>query len=74
MLVFLDTEFTSFEEPYLVSAGLVAGERELYFEVAGVSPLICSSFARETVFPLLGGPKLQPLEIARQVTEFLETV
>jgi cation transport regulator ChaB len=71
MLIFLDTEFTSLEEPYLVSAGLVAGERELYFEIAGVSPMICSPFVQATVLPLLAGPVLQPIEIAAQLIHFL---
>lgn len=72
MLVYIDTEFTSLEEPYLVSAGLVAEDRELYFEVVGISPLICSPFVQETVFPLLTGPVLQPIEIARQLADFLK--
>jgi hypothetical protein len=73
MLVFLDTEFTSFEEPYLVSAGLVANQRQFYFEVAGISPLICSSFVRKTVLPLLEGAVLKPAHIAEQLAEFLES-
>ncbi|WP_162600546.1 MULTISPECIES: 3'-5' exoribonuclease [unclassified Massilia] len=73
MLIFLDTEFTSLEEPYLVSAGLVAGDRELYFELAGVSPEICSPFVQTTVLPLLGGPVLEPIEVSRQLAKFLES-
>jgi hypothetical protein len=71
MFVFLDTEFTNFEEPYLISAGLVAGDRELYFEVAGVSPAICSDFAQKTVLPQLNGPALEPIEIAQALAMFL---
>ena len=71
MRIFLDTEFTSFEEPYLVSAGLIAGNREIYFEVAGVSPAICSPFVQTTVLPLLSGHRLRPIEIATKLAEFL---
>ena len=73
MLIFLDTEFTSFEEPYLVSAGLVAGERELYFELAGISAEICSPFVQATVLPLLSGPVLEPIEVSNQLAAFLES-
>lgn len=72
MLIFLDTEFTSLEEPYLVSAGLVAGERELYFEIAGVSSRICSPFVQASVLPLLDGPVLRPIEIVTQLVDFLK--
>jgi hypothetical protein len=72
MFVFIDTEFTSLEEPYLVSAGFIAGERTFYFEVAGVSPEICSSFVQENVMPLLDGPVLKPIEIAEKLAIFLK--
>ena len=71
MLIFLDTEFTSLEEPYLVSAGLIAGNREIYFEIAGISPAICSPFVQTNVLPLLGSSRLRAIEIATQLAEFL---
>lgn len=71
MLVFLDTEFTSFDEPYLISAGLVAGGRELYFELEGITPEICGLFVRQTVLPLLTGPVLKPIEVSNQLDAFL---
>jgi hypothetical protein len=55
-----------------VSAGLVAGPAEFYFEVAGVSPAICSPFVKENVLPLLSGSSLQPIEIATKLGAFLE--
>ena len=71
VLVFLDTEFTSFDEPYLISAGLVAGSREFYFEIAGITSDICTPFVRQTVLPLLGGPVLRPIEVSNQLATFL---
>jgi len=71
MLVFIDTEFTCLTEPYLVSAALVtADNRELYFELVGVSPSICSSFVVENVLPLLHGQAITPAEAARHVERF----
>jgi hypothetical protein len=70
-MIFLDTEFTSLEEPYLISAGLIMEGRELYFEVEGVSARICSPFVQAKVLPLLTGPRLKPIEIAARIAEFL---
>lgn len=72
MIIFIDTEFTSLNEPYLISAGLVAEDgRELYFEMDGVSPLACSDFVVDNVLPLLEGPVLTPIEVAKQVSDYL---
>jgi hypothetical protein len=72
MLIFADTEFTSLAEPYLILAGLVTESgREMYFELAGVSPAVCAPFVRETVLPLLDGPVLTPSQVAERVAAFL---
>jgi hypothetical protein len=71
LIIFLDTEFTSFEEPYLISIGLVAGENELYFELGGVSYEICAPFVQVNVLPLLTGPVLKPMEGAERLAAFL---
>ena len=54
MLVFIDTEYTNFHAPQLISIGLVAdtGE-EGYFEVEHDAKA-CSEFVRDVVVPLLG--------------------
>lgn len=54
MLIFLDTEFTGFNEPKLISLGLVtAATQEFYVEVP--FPFhACSDFVQEAVIPLLG--------------------
>lgn len=57
MRVFLDTEFTDFKNPRLISAGFVAADgRTFYFELAdGWERAHCSEFVLDTVLPLLGG-------------------
>jgi hypothetical protein len=55
MLIFLDTEFTKFSYPDLISIGLVAEDgREFYAERTDYHRDACSKFVRETVLPLLG--------------------
>ena len=55
MLVFLDTEFTKFNHPDLISLALVAEDgREFYAERTDYNASSCSEFVRETVLPLLG--------------------
>lgn len=57
MRVFLDTEFTDFSNPRLISAGFVAEDgREFYCELAdGWAISHCNEFVHHTVLPLLGG-------------------
>jgi hypothetical protein len=71
LIIFLDTEFTSFEEPYLISIGLFADKNEFYFELSGVSHEICAPFVQANVLPLLTGPVLEPIEGAKQLAAFL---
>ena len=55
MLVFLDTEFTDFYRPDLISLALVAEDgREFYAERTDYPTPECSAFVQETVLPLLG--------------------
>lgn len=55
MLVFLDTEFTDFVRPDLISIALVAEDgREFYAERTDYRRADCNDFVRETVLPLLG--------------------
>ena len=55
MLVFLDTEFTDFVRPDLISLALVSEDgREFYAERTDYHRGACSEFVRETVQPLLG--------------------
>ena len=55
MLVFLDTEFTDFVRPDLISIGLVAEDgREFYAELDDYQRDNCNDFVRKNVVPLLG--------------------
>jgi 3' exoribonuclease, RNase T-like len=55
VLVFLDTEFTDFVKPDLISIALVAEDgREFYAERTDYRHDDCNDFVRETVLPLLG--------------------
>lgn len=55
MLIFLDTEFTDFARPDLISLALVSEEGcEFYAERTDYHRDACSDFVRETVQPLLG--------------------
>jgi len=55
--IFIDTEFTDFVNPQLISIGLVAASgEEFYAEVPYFEPA-CSTFVKEVVIPLLGEPQ-----------------
>lgn len=55
MLIFLDTEFTDFVRPDLISIALVSEDgREFYAEHTDYYTTRCSDFVKETVLPLLG--------------------
>lgn len=55
MLIFLDTEFTRFHQPELISIGLVGEDgREFYSARTDYRRDTCSEFVREIVEPLLG--------------------
>ena len=55
MKLFLDTEFTDFVNPELISIGIVdENGREFYAESTEFRRELCSQFVVETVIPLLG--------------------
>ncbi len=55
MFVFLDTEFTNFVSPELLSLALVSEDgQEFYVERTDYSIDACSEFVRATVLPLFG--------------------
>ncbi|MGK5077391.1 hypothetical protein [Janthinobacterium sp. HLX7-2] len=57
-LIFLDTEFTSFHDPELISIGLVAATGEEFYAEVPYSVESCSEFVRDIVLPLLGADPL----------------
>jgi 3' exoribonuclease, RNase T-like len=78
MLVFLDTEFTAFIRPDLISIGLVAEDgREFYAERTDYRQDDCSDFVRATVLPLLGrvpGAACRRPEFTRRVRSWFEAL
>jgi len=62
MLVFLDTEFTDFVRPDLISIALVAEDgREFYAERTDYHRDACSDFVRETYCHCWGACLAQPV-------------
>lgn len=54
MRVYLDTEFTQFTQPQLISIGLVADSGREFYAVMKNFPLKqCSAFVREVVLPII---------------------
>ena len=54
MRVYLDTEFTQFIQPELISIGLVADDgREFYAVMKSIPLKQCSTFVREVVLPII---------------------
>lgn len=54
MRVYLDTEFTQFTQPQLISIGLAADDgREFYAVMKSIPLHHCSAFVREIVLPII---------------------
>ncbi|WP_081077747.1 3'-5' exoribonuclease [Burkholderia stagnalis] len=69
--VFIDTEFTNFDSPSLVSLALVAEDgHEFYVELTDYLVDDCTDFVRTIVVPQLGNPDrvMSSLEAARELT------
>ncbi|WP_061945383.1 3'-5' exoribonuclease [Collimonas pratensis] len=52
--IFLDTEFTDFIRPHLISIGMVTDSGDEFYAEIPYPESECSDFVRETVIPLLG--------------------
>ncbi len=78
MILFLDTEFTDFNEPDLISLGLVSecGRHEFYAERNDFDLARCSDFVQSTVLPKLGqGPSgVDRANLATALRAWLENV
>lgn len=76
MLVFLDTEFTDFVRPDLISIALVAEDgREFYAERTDYRHAACSDFVRQTVLPLFGrmsGVECDRAELSHRLREWFD--
>ena len=77
MLLFLDTEFTDFHDPELISLGLVSecGRFEFYAERADFNRCRCNEFVRADVLPKLGqGPCFTAGEFSAALRTWLNRV
>lgn len=73
--IFLDTEFTNFEKPALISIGLVTLNREEFYAEVEYELETCSSFVRTTVIPLLSGAeKCSLAELKARLWAWIESV
>ncbi|AON52329.1 MULTISPECIES: 3'-5' exoribonuclease [Herbaspirillum] len=52
--IFIDTEFTDFVDPQLISLGMVAETGEEFYVELPYDLQRCSGFVKETVLPMLG--------------------
>jgi hypothetical protein len=78
-LVFLDTEFSGFERPALISVGMVRADgATLSVDLApgdgSWQPADCSGFVNAIVLPLLAGPSLSRPAARAACIEFLRQV
>lgn len=53
MRIFIDTEFTDFVNPELISVGMVAESGQEFYAEVPFNDALCSAFVREVVIPLL---------------------
>jgi len=77
MLIFLDTEFTDFLDPMLISIGMAADSGEEFYAEVPFTDAGCSAFVREAVLPLLNQyPHAYcPLtDLGMRITEWLHIV
>lgn len=78
MLIFLDTEFTDFVSPVLISIALVSEDgREFYAERTDYLQNECSQFVCETVLPALGqvpGAECNRMELACRLRAWFEAM
>lgn len=76
--VFIDTEFTDFVDPDLISLGMVAESGEEFYGEVPFSDRKCSQFVREVVLGLLGqiphSSYKSHYRLARAVVQWLELV
>jgi hypothetical protein len=52
--IFIDTEFTDFIDPHLISIGMASASGEEFYAEVPYPDKGCSAFVREAVIPLLG--------------------
>jgi hypothetical protein len=75
LLIFLDTEFTEFDNPELISLGLASlNGKEFYAEVPFTYPS-CSQFVLDVVLPLLSGTSQVPIDdLNKNILKWLNSI
>jgi len=73
--IFVDTEFTNFESPKLISIGLVALSGEEFYAETEYDKYECSNFVHEHVIPLLTIKEKSSLDnIRARLLSWIESV
>jgi hypothetical protein len=73
MKIFLDTEFTNFETPDLISIGLISeNSKTFYRESSSYSHVNCSDFVMEKVVPLLSEKAIEQEQIKIELVQWLK--
>jgi len=74
-IIFVDTEFTDFKDPKLISIGIAAQTGEEFYAEVEHSIDDCSDFVRATVLPLLNKNKTWSLQDLKGVlSAWIDTV
>jgi len=74
-VVFVDTEFTGFKDPKLISIGIVAQTGDEFYAEVEYSLDECSDFVRASVLPLLNQNKtLSLVELKAALSAWIEKV
>lgn len=72
-LIFLDTEFTDFKKPKLISIGMVDTHgHEFYAELSGWKDGDCSTFVYDEVLPNLSGRQSGRAEVGAMLVAWLD--
>lgn len=74
-LVFLDTEFTCFSNPELISIGLASSSGKEFYAEAQYDVSSCSDFVRRTVIPLLShARRISNFQIHAEILNWLTSL
>jgi DNA polymerase III epsilon subunit-like protein len=73
--IFIDTEFTNFEKPELISVGLVTLSQDEFYAEVEFNLEACSDFVRSTVIPLLScAEKCTLVELRIKLSAWIEDI
>jgi hypothetical protein len=74
-LVFLDTEFTDFIDPRLISIGLASSEGHEFYDEVVFPSTSCSDFVKKVVVPLLScGERISQGQLGAKVLDWLNRI